>query len=98
MLPDKQKMPTDIHLCVGWDGNKTDMLSMVNRAVALGVEKIQLFKPYFDQTTVDAAKTHGILTNVFFADDPDEAKHYRDMGIDCILTNDYFRIRNALRK
>ena len=71
---------------------------MVNRAVILGAEKIQLYKPFFDQTTVDAAKEHGILTNVFFADDPEEAKRYRDMGIDCILTNDYIRIRNALRE
>ena len=43
-----RKIAPDIHLCVGWDKNKTDMLSMVNRAVKLGAEKIQLYKPYFD--------------------------------------------------
>ncbi len=93
-----RRIAPDVNLCVGWDGNKTDMLSMVDRAVALGAEKIQLFKPYFDQTTVDAAKAHGIRTNVFYADDPEEARRYAEMGIDCILTNDYLRIRNALKK
>lgn len=45
---------------------------------------------------MDAAKAHNILTNVFYADDPEEAKRYRDMGIDCILTNDYLQVKTAL--
>ena len=87
----------EINRCVGWDGNKTDMLRMTDRALALGAQKVQLFKPYFDQSSVDYAKANGILTNVFFADDPDEAVRYIDMGIDCILTNDYLRVSNAVR-
>ena len=87
----------EINRCVGWDGNKTDMLAMPKRALALGAQKIQLFKPYFDQSSVDLAKANGILTNVFYADDPDEACRYLDMGIDCILTNDYLRVSNAVR-
>ena len=87
----------DIHRCVGWDGNK-DPLSMPKRAIALGAEKIQLFKPYFDQSSVDLAKANGILCNVFWADDPDEACRYIDMGIDTILSNDYLRVANAVRE
>ena len=34
---------------------------------------------------------------MFYADDPDEAIRYIDMGIDCILTNDYLRVSNAVR-
>ena len=86
----------DISRCVGWDGDK-DPLSMPRRAIALGAEKIQLFKPYFDQSSVDLAKANGILCNVFWADDPDEACRYIDMGIDTILTNDYLRVSNAVR-
>ena len=86
----------DIRRCVGWDGDK-DPLSMPRRAIALGAEKIQLFKPYFDQSSVDMAKANGILCNVFWADDPDEACRYIDMGIDTILTNDYLRVSNAVR-
>ena len=85
----------DIPCCVGWDGNK-DPMSMVDRAIALGAYKVQLFKPHFNQATVDKAHAHGILCNVFYADDPEEARHYRAMGIDTILTNDFLTVKNAL--
>ena len=86
----------DIKCCVGFDGNKEPM-SMVERAIKLGAYKIQLFKPYFTQETVDRAHENGILCNVFYADDADEARKYRKMGIDTILTNDYLTISNALK-
>ncbi len=88
----------EINRCVGWDGSKEDFLSMPRRAEALGCNKIQLFKPYFDRSTVDYAKAHGILTNVFFADDPEEACRYIDMGIDTVLTNDYYRVASAVKE
>lgn len=87
----------EIRRCVGWAHEKEDVLAMPKRAVRIGAEKIQLFKPWFDQSSVDYAHEHGILCNVFYADDPDEAVKYIDMGIDCILTNDYLNISNAVR-
>ena len=86
----------DLRVCVGWDKNK-DPLSMVRRAIALGAYKIQLFKPYFNQETVEMAHAHGILCNVFYADDPEEAKQYFAMGIDTVLTNDYLTVYNAVK-
>ena len=86
----------DIPVCVGWDGNCEDKMSMVERAKKIGAKKIQLFKPYFDENTVRAAKDAGILTNVFRSDDEGEAREFRKMGIDTILTNDYLKIKNAL--
>ncbi len=86
----------DIRVCVGWDDNK-DPMSIVDRAIALGAYKVQLFKPYFNQETVDKAHAHGILCNVFYADDPDEARRYFEMGIDTVLTNDYLPIYNAVK-
>ena len=91
------RVAPEINRCVGWDGNKTDMLSMTKRALALGAQKVQLFKPYFDQSSVDYARENGIITNVFYADDPEEARRYRAMGIDCILTNDYLRVAEGVR-
>ena len=85
----------DICVCVGWDGNK-EHLSIVERAIAIGAQKVQLFKPYFNQESIDKAHKHGIICNVFWADDPKEAIEYRNMGIDCILTNDYLAIKNTL--
>lgn len=96
MIAKIRKVAPDINVCVGWDGNKDDMLSMVNRAIALDAQKVQLFKPYFNQETVDFAHANGIRCNVFWSDDPEEARRYREMGIDTILTNDYLAIKNAL--
>ena len=86
----------DIPVCVGWNGDKEPM-SIVDRAISLGAYKVQLFKPYFNQATVDKAHAHGILCNVFWADDPDEARRYFEMGIDTVLTNDYLTIYNAVK-
>ena len=73
-------------------------MSMVNRAIELGAYKIQLYKPYFNQETVDKAHENGIRCNVFWADDPEEAKRYFEMGIDTVLTNDYQTIYNATKE
>ena len=43
------------------------------------------------------AKAHGIVCNAFFADDEEKARHYVDIGIDTVLTNDYNRIAQAVR-
>lgn len=86
----------EIPCCVGWDGNK-DPLSIVDRAIALNASKVQLFKPYFNQESVDKAHAHGIRCNVFWADDPAEAKGYLEMGIDTVLTNDYLAVKNACK-
>jgi glycerophosphoryl diester phosphodiesterase len=88
----------DLRLCVGFDGNKTDPMAIVDRAIALGAYKVQLFKPYFNEETVKKAHAHGILCNVFWADDPAEACRYFEMGIDTVLTNDYLAVYNAVKK
>ena len=87
----------DIPCCVGWDGNKEPM-SMVDRAIALGCKKVQLFKPYFNADTVKKAHENGIICNMFWSDDPEETKKFREMGIDTILTNDYHLISQAVER
>ena len=71
---------------------------IVERAIKYGCKKVQLFKPCFNQEMVDKAHAHGILCNVFYADDPKEAQDYLDMGIDVILTNDYNIISQVVAK
>ena len=97
MIRKVQEYAPDIKCCVGWDGNP-EPLSMIDRAIELGAYKVQLFKPYFNQESVDKAHAHGIKCNVFWSDDPEEAKHYLDMGIDTILTNDYNLVSQVLKK
>ncbi len=70
--------------------------TIVDRAIAMGCEKVQLFKPYFNQEMIDKAHAHGIRCNVFWSDDPEETRRFLDMGIDCILSNDYNRVANAV--
>ena len=83
----------DIAICVGAGEKKWEI---VDRAIALGAQKVQLFKPYFNQEMIDRAHANGIRCNVFWSDDPEEAKQFLAMGIDTILTNDYLAISNAL--
>jgi glycerophosphoryl diester phosphodiesterase len=97
MLAEAMAYAPEIGVCVGWDGNK-EPLSIVKRAIALGANKVQLFKPYFNEESVALAHENGIRCNVFWADDPEEAKKYFEMGIDTVLTNDYLMIREAVKK
>ncbi len=85
----------EIPVCVGHDANRP--WAIVDRAIALGAQKVQLFKPYFTQEMIDKAHANGILCNVFWADDPDEARRYLDMGIDTILTNEYNLVSQILK-
>ncbi len=84
----------DIPLCMGH--RKDRPWEIVERAIEVGASKVQLFKPFFNQETIDKAHAHGIRCNVFFADDPEEARRYLDMGVDTILTNRYQCIHDAL--
>ncbi|MBO4632037.1 MAG: hypothetical protein J5858_08955 [Lentisphaeria bacterium] len=68
----------------GWD--------IVDRAVEWRCGKVQLFKPYFNQKMIDQAHSLGILCNVFWSDDPEEAAKFFEMGADTILTNDYLAV------
>ena len=91
------KYAPDLKCCVGWDGNK-DPMAMVDRAIALGAYKVQLYKPYFNEETVKKAHQHGILCNVFWSDDPEETNQFLAMGIDTILTNDYNLISQVVER
>jgi glycerophosphoryl diester phosphodiesterase len=92
----KERAP-EMPICVGWDGDENP-LSMVERAIKVGAQKVQLYKPYFNAQTVKMAHEHGIKCNVFFADDEAEALEYLNMGIDTILTNDYLKIANVVKE
>ena len=70
----------------------------MDRAIKYGCKKLQLFKPYFNKEMVDKAHENGIICNVFYSDDPSETEGFLDMGIDVILTNDYYRISEVVRK
>ena len=97
-----QRLAPDITRCAGADYWENDL---VDKALAADCKKIQLFKPHFKYLgenylpdIIKRAHEHGIICNMFYADDPEEAKRYVEMGIDTVLTNDYHRIATAVQK
>lgn len=87
-----KSLAPDIARCMGAGDHPWEI---VKEAIELECGKVQLFKPYFNQEMIDLAHEHNIICNVFYADDPEEANRYLEMGVDCILTNDYLSIQNA---
>ena len=75
-----------------------DPWKIVDRAIEWDCCKVQLFKPYFNQEMIDKAHDHGILCNVYWSDDPVEARQFFEMGIDTVLTNDYLAIAKVRDK
>ena len=73
-------------------------LEIVDRAITWQCSKVQLFKPHFDQQMIDKAHDNGILCNVFWSDDREEARRFFEMGIDTVLTNDYLAISQVRDK
>ncbi|MBQ8599153.1 MAG: glycerophosphodiester phosphodiesterase, partial [Oscillospiraceae bacterium] len=90
-----KELAPDICRCCG-AGN--DPWEIVDRAIALDCQKVQLFKPYFNQEMIDKAHKHGIFCNVFWSDDPEETRQFLDMGIDCILSNDYQLVSQSVKR
>ena len=89
------RLAPDIPRCMGNARHDLGRPDIVDRATQHKCQMVQLFKPYFDQSTIDRAHAAGLRVNVFWSDDPAEAKEFLDMGIDTILTNDYLPIANA---
>ncbi|HEY8443997.1 MAG TPA: glycerophosphodiester phosphodiesterase family protein [Clostridia bacterium] len=72
--------------------------TVVDLAIKYHCQKVQFFKPYFTQEMINKARQNNIICNVFWADDPQEAVRYLNMGIDTILTNDYLRVKTEIQK
>ena len=85
------KVAPHLRRCMGVNGENSAW-NLVEDAVRCKCEKIQLFKPFFNQEMINKAHANGILCNIFFSDDPEEAEKLLEMGIDTILTNDYLKI------
>ena len=85
----------EIPRCYGGFRNTWDI---VETAVEFGCKKIQMFKPCYNQEIIDKAHANGIICNIFWSDDPEEAKMMLDMGIDCILSNNFQIVNEAAKE
>ena len=85
----------EIKICLGHDSRRP--WDLVERAIKVNADKIQLFCEYINKEMIDKAHAHGIICNYFFCDDPEKAKEYFEMGIDTLLTNDYNLVSQILK-
>jgi len=76
-------------------GNKDG--TIVANALKYRAQKLQFFVPHINPEMIDEARGHAIRCNVFFADDPDDARELFRMGADTVLTNNCVEILQALR-
>ncbi len=94
MLVKMREFLPEAHYCAG-GGRGNDV--MVEDAIKYRLDKVQFMKTHpFDKSMIDRLHAHGILCNIFWSDDPEEAKRFLDMGIDTILTNDLLALQDAV--
>ena len=91
-----REMAPDIQRACG--GKEEDLMAIVEDAIEFQCQKVQFFKPYVNQEMIDKAHANGIICNLFWADDPKEAVQYLDMGIDAILTNEYYIVAQVIEE
>lgn len=85
----------DIDICLGH--LPSEPYTIVDKAIEIGVHKVQLWTTHLNKELIDKAHAHGIKCNLFYTDNPEDARKYLEMGIDTVLTNDYFPIAVATK-
>lgn len=96
-----KRLAPDICRCCGEHERvirREEAPGIVDRAIEHGCQKVQLFKPFFTKEDIDKAHAHGIICNVFYSDDPDEAQEFLDMGVDTVLSNNYCVVAERVKK
>ena len=71
--------------------------SIVENALRYQCSRVQFCKLFLTRQMIDTARENGITCNLFWCDDPKEAKRFFEMGIDVILTNNYLHTAQALQ-
>ena len=87
------ELAPDLPRCVGAGSAPFEQ---AERAGRLGCEKIQLFEDRFTPDMIEKAHREGRRVTAFYADTPERARMYLSLGVDTILTNDYWRISRVV--
>lgn len=94
VLAAARRICPDIPLCcLAGDG---DGAKLLENALQYGCKRLQFRRGRYQQVDVDRALEHGLITNLFWADDPEEAEQAIASGILGLLTNDIGTIRQHL--
>lgn len=97
-LREVREYAPNLRICLGC-GEKISAVELVNKAIDLGADKLQFYRPAVEPTreAVELAHKNGIRCNLCEADIAEEAREYFDMGIDTVMTNDFLNIYNATK-
>lgn len=85
------EMAPEMRYCLIWNG-KEDADGLVSRAIDCGAYKVQFDREHVNAEAVARAHAHGILCNLFYSDDANDAERFWEMGVDTILTNELLRV------
>lgn len=93
VLETARKMAPEVkRCCLEGDMN----FSIVEHAIEYQCSRAQFCKLFLTKQMIDKAHEHGIICNLFWADDAKEADAFFDMGIDVILTNRFQKVKEGV--
>ncbi len=61
--------------------------SIIDNALRYKCSRVQFTKGFTTQRMIDRARAEGLICNLFWSDNLEEARRYADAGIDCLLVN-----------
>ena len=95
LLEMRERLP-DASYCQGAGRGNA---AMIDAAIEHGFDKVQIvsWHPY-DKAMIDRCHEHGIICNFCQANSSELAAKLFEMGIDCVLTDDYHRVKAGLEK
>lgn len=68
----------------------------IKKSVEMGLRTIQPGRAITTQDFVQQAHNAGLVVHVFYADTPEDMRHYIEMGVDGILTNYPERLKDVI--
>ena len=65
---------------------------VVETAIKYGCSRFQSLRQYMTESVIEKAHKAGIKCNLFYSDEPEDAKEWLKKGIDVILTDNYLAV------
>ena len=93
LLRMRKRLPSASY-CHGAARSNSEMIEL---AIKHKLDKVQIVDWFpYDKSMIERCHREGIICNFCQTDKPDTAKELFDMGIDCLLTNDFHRVKVGL--
>lgn len=84
------RIAPEISCCYIFNCISSNPYACIDTCAEMGIGKIQISAP--TREIIEYAHSKGIVVNIYYADDPEKAREYLDMGADVILSNNILRI------